>query len=127
MRFIGIDYGKKNIGLALSNDEQTFAFPLEVYKNDASFLSKFLKICEESKIGGIVLGESLNFAGQPNRIMKDILTFKTQLEDELKVPIYFEPEFLTTKEASHIQGEHAKSDASAAALILQSFLNKNKI
>jgi len=126
MRLIGIDYGKRNIGVSLSNEEGRMAFPVSVLNNDTSLVSSLEEICRNEKVGGIVLGESLDFEGKPNPIMKKILSFKKQLEEKLDLPVYFEPEFMTTKEASHIQGKGSQIDASAATIILQSFLDKNK-
>jgi len=58
--------------------------------------------------------------------MEDILDIKNKLELDLNIPIYLEPEFLTTKQASSIQKEDELTDARAAAIILQSFLDKRK-
>lgn len=120
---LGIDYGQKNVGIALSSEDAVLAFPEAVLKNKEA-LSKIKEVCQKRKITGIVLGQSLDFKGKPNPIMKNILSFKKELEDELKVPVYLEPEFLTTAQAAQEQGRHEKIDASAAAIILQSFIDK---
>jgi RNase H-fold protein (predicted Holliday junction resolvase) len=57
--------------------------------------------------------------------MWKIQGFKKQLET-IGFQVVFEPEFMTSVQASQITGENEMSDASAAALILQSYLDKNK-
>jgi RNase H-fold protein (predicted Holliday junction resolvase) len=57
--------------------------------------------------------------------MSEIREFKTEIERRLRaVPVIYEPEFLTSHQAEHFQGKHPKLDASAAALILQSYLDR---
>ena len=55
--------------------------------------------------------------------MKDIVPFAKSLETELRIPVYMHPEFMTSQEAERIQGKNSMHDASAAALILKSYLD----
>ncbi|MEK9183941.1 MAG: Holliday junction resolvase RuvX, partial [Patescibacteria group bacterium] len=92
----------------------------------------------------IVLGRSLNYKGEPNLIMKRIKLFKKQLEKAANLDIVYEDETLTTAEARRpLRGERMRPpiankrkkmtiakktvDASAAALILKSFLDKKML
>jgi putative Holliday junction resolvase len=133
MKYLGIDYGIKNIGIATSDDSGVMAFPKEILYNDKFVLDKISQIVKEENIGEIVIGESLNYKGEPNKIMEKINLFKETLEKELVLPVWLEPEFLTSLEAEKTQGKtlnrrsgkkEEKLDASAAALILKSFLDK---
>lgn len=126
MRHLGIDYGSKNVGLSLSDEEGTMAFPLKTVKNGASLFGEIKSIIKKESVGVIIVGESLDYAGKENPIMKKIRPFAEKLKAETGLPIFFEPEFLTSREAGHIQGENEKTDASAAALILKSYLDKKK-
>ena len=126
MKFLGIDYGKKRVGLALSHEKESLALPEKVLVNDRNLVEKIRQICREKGVEAIVLGESLNFEGGQNPLMEDILDIKNKLELDLNIPIYLEPELLTTKQASSIQKEDELTDARAAAIILQSFLDKRK-
>lgn len=126
MRILGVDYGSKRIGLALSNEEQTFARPYEVVQNRGEVLAQIKKIVEKEGVESFVIGESKDFKGKENLIMKDILMFKEKIEQELQLPVYLEPEFLSSHQAQHFQGKHDLLDASAAAIILQSYLDKHK-
>ena len=126
MKYIGIDYGKKRIGVSLSDDEGALAFPHMVLENKRETIEKIKEICVENSISAVVVGESRDFKGKPNPIMKDSVIFAEKLKKETHLPIFFEPEFLTSLEASHIQGESHLTDASAASLILKSFLDKKR-
>ncbi len=124
-RFLGIDYGTKRVGLALSDEEGLIAFPYAVIPNEGLF-ENIKNICSKENIGAIIIGESRNFDGAPNPVMKKILPFKKKLEENLGLPVFLEPEFLTSKQARNIQEGSAMTDASAAAIILQSYLDKKK-
>lgn len=127
MYLMGIDYGEKKIGIALSDENGSFAFAHSVIENDRNAIKKIKKICEENDIWEIILGKSVDYQGRPNPVMKKIEPFKKLLEKEIGLRVEYEPEVLTTKEAERIQGKIKKIDASAAALILRSFLEKQKM
>ncbi len=124
MRYLGIDFGSKKVGISISDPENTYALPKGVLPNDDKLISQIKKICEENEITGIVLGESKDLQGKDNIIMKELVSFKEKIEKELKLPIHLEPEFFTSMEAKQLQGNIKLIDASAAAIILKSFLDK---
>src|SRR3989344_1113366 len=128
-RLLGIDFGRKRVGVALSDEDQKIAFPKIVYPNGKKLLGLIAKYCEENSIIGIVLGESKNFKGEDNPIMKDILKFKAEIEKAMSLPVYMEPEFMSSSEAGKMRAEDDSGeiiDASAAAVILQSYLDKRR-
>ncbi|KKR31518.1 MAG: hypothetical protein UT65_C0024G0005 [Parcubacteria group bacterium GW2011_GWF2_39_8b] len=127
MKYLGIDYGAKNVGLAISDESGNFAFPLKVLENSKDIIDDISSICKENNIGEIVVGESRNFAQQENEIMKKISPFVKDLEEKLGLPVHMHPEFLTSMEAERLQGKNDMHDASAAALILKSYLDTNKL
>ncbi|MGM0629457.1 MAG: RuvX/YqgF family protein [Patescibacteria group bacterium] len=124
MRFLGIDYGKKRVGLAVSDETESLAFPYDTVLNNSDLLIKVLSICDKEDIDGVVIGESLTLSGKDNPLMRDITLFKKKILAEKNVDIFMEPEFSTTQEAKKIQGTVKYTDASAAAIILQRFLEK---
>lgn len=125
VKTIGIDYGTKKVGIALSDENGRIAFPYGVIPNTGLF-DAIKTLCEKEHIGAIVVGESRDFEGKHNPVMKKILPFKKKLEDALSLPVVLEPEFLTSKQARNIQEDSITTDASAAALILQSYLDKKQ-
>ena len=58
MKYIGIDYGTKRIGIALSDDEGSFAFPKEIVPRDKAF-AYICTLLEDKNIGGIIIGYSI--------------------------------------------------------------------
>lgn len=125
---MGIDYGEKRIGIALSDEAGEFAFPHSVIQNHSkNIFSEIAQICREKEVKKIILGQSLDYAGRFNPIMEKIEKFKILLEEKIKLPVIYQTETLTTREAERIQGEVKKIDASAAALILRSFIEKEKM
>ncbi len=126
MRYIGIDFGSKRIGIAVGDSENNVAFPKCVVLNDKETILAIKKIITEEKIGEIVIGESKNLDGSDNPIMKKIKVFVEEIKKETNLPIHFEPEFFSSKQASQIQGENEMLDASSASIILGSYLNKLK-
>lgn len=124
MRFMGIDYGSKRVGVALSDESNRFALPHSVVPNTKKLVDDLNTIVCENEVTHIVLGESKNFKGEDNKIMKDIRAFKDDIENRIGKPVAWEPEFMTSQHAARAQGEHELLDASAAALILQSYLDR---
>lgn len=127
MRLIGIDYGSKRVGIALGDSEIGMAFPNCVLPSDDKLLEKILEIVTKEKAELVVLGESKDYHGNDNVITSAIRRFKEDFEKISSVPVVYEPEFMTSLEASRIQGEGEMLDASAASIILQSYMDKNKI
>lgn len=124
MRYLGIDYGSKNVGVALSDESGSIAFPKEVLTNDTMLLPHLLDLIKAERVGEIVIGHSLNNEGEENPIMKSARLLGENLKKEAAIPVNLEPEFYSSKEAGRVQGESARLDASAAAIILNSFLLK---
>ena len=122
MRLMAIDYGGKRVGIASTDETGGFALPRAVWPNDETLLDKILKLKVEEKIEKIIIGESKNLDGGVNPIQKEIARFKSELEKR-DVEVVFHPEVFTTLEARRLQGSTEMTDASAAALILKSFLD----
>ena len=124
MAYLGIDYGTKRVGIAVSDDEAKLAFPLEVIaEKDA--LSRVAALVRERNVEVVVIGDSKDFFGQDNPVMKHIRAFAEELAAMTGVNVMFEPEFMTSQQAEREGGTSRENlDASAAALILQSFLDK---
>jgi putative holliday junction resolvase len=125
-KMLGIDYGEKRVGIAISDDECKMAFPRYILQNDGKLLEKISTICDKEDIKEIVIGQSRDYNNQPNTIMKKIEEFAKSLKEERGLEIHMEDEFLTSAEARRIQGNIDDIDASAAAIILRSFLEKEE-
>ncbi|MFA6601451.1 MAG: RuvX/YqgF family protein [Candidatus Paceibacterota bacterium] len=123
VRLMGIDFGSKRVGVALSDPSRKFALPLSVIENGPELLAEVVKVAKDNGVKEIILGESRDYKGMPNEIFIDSLEFKDKLEAS-GFSVIFEPEFMTSVQAERFQGKTDLTDASAAALILQSYLDK---
>jgi len=126
MRYIGIDYGSKKVGLAVSDESGRVAFPLQVIANNKNLLVEIAKICEQEKIVKIICGLSLDFSGQDNPIAREAQNFCNQLSAKINLPLDFENEVLTSVFAGQTMARDRDLDARAAALILQRYLDRKK-
>jgi putative Holliday junction resolvase len=126
MRYLGIDYGEKRIGLALSDEQGDFSYPLSVIQNSEKLVQEISNLCKENNVSTIVIGESKNFNQEENPIMKSVKILKENLENETQLPVHLHPEFMTSLEAERLQGHNDMHDASAAAIILKSYLETKK-
>ncbi len=143
MRYLGIDYGTKKIGLALSDEAGTMGFPHAIIPNDPRLLEAVRALITKEGVDAVVIGESRAFSGGDNPVAAAARTFGASLTAECGVPVFYEAEMLTTQEARRaIDGAHPRHvadsarrtkspdareavDASAAALILTSYLSRS--
>ena len=133
MRHLGIDYGTKKIGLALSDEMGTMGFPHAViFTADADTYVR--ELIRKEGVEKVVIGESRDFAGEENPVAREAKAFGDYLEQYSGVPVVYEPEMLTTQEArrqydssgkTRTPKSHTTVDASAAALILTSYLSRH--
>lgn len=130
MRYLGIDFGTKRVGLALSDESGAMGFPHAVLPNDPKLLTDVCALLARENIGAVVIGESLNFAGEENPVAKAAHAFGDEITKTTGLPVFYELEALTSQEARReMDGTRGKSreavDASAAALILTSYLSRS--
>lgn len=125
MRYMGIDFGTKRVGIALTDEAGSMAFPSTTLSNDRDLLASVLALVADYAVGAIVIGRSENLAGEANALQEHIDVFADALREKTGLSVHEEPEQFTTQEALHIQGRTDQTDASAAALILNSFLMKH--
>lgn len=123
MRFLGIDFGTKRVGIALSDEEGRLAFAHATLSNTPDLVKNILALAREEKVDAIVLGESVAPGGGENILMGPIQRLRETLAQRSGLPTYLEPEFWSSAEAGRFQGE--KNDASAAAIILERFLARH--
>jgi putative Holliday junction resolvase len=134
-RVLGIDFGEKRLGLALSDESRTLASPLAVYeRKDLQSDLRFLRdLILRYQITEIVLGLPLNMDGSLGPKAQQVLEFKRALEESLKLPVHTFDERFTTAEAERALLEanmsrrkrKTKRDALAAVLILQGYLQQS--
>ena len=132
-RLIGIDPGKKRIGIAISDENKKVATPYTtiVKKDYSSFLAQIKKIVQENAIKGIVIGNPINMDGSIGPKSQSSRSFVNNLSKEINIPILLWDERLTTvsAERSLLEADLSRKkrqqiiDKIAASIILQSFLD----
>lgn len=134
MKYLGIDFGSKKVGLALSDDAGQMGFPHDVVPNSAKLSDHICALVAEKEVGAVVIGDSRNFKDVPNPIAVHAKSLGDTLARRCGIPVFYEAEILTTAEAARLPEKPKKTrapkarvpvDASAAALILTSFLSKH--
>jgi len=132
-RYLGIDYGAKRIGLAVSDESGQIAFPLCVLENSGQrrVAVEINRIVSERKVGYLVLGLPLNLDGSKGIAVDKVERFAEFLKQHVSVPVEFWDERLSTRmaERAMIEGGLSRSrrkqsiDQATAQIILQSYLD----
>lgn len=137
MRILALDHGTKRIGVALSDESQTIAQPLEYIPAHpfAAFLERLKTLLREREVGLLLVGLPRNMDGSYGPAALQVQQFVAVLQQALTVPIQTWDERLTSAQAqrSLIEGgvrrekRREKVDQTAAAILLQSFLDARTI
>ena len=135
-RILGIDYGKKRVGIAISDPLKMFATPLITINNGSNFWNNFKKIIEKYNIIHIALGYPLNEDGTKTKLSSIIEEFGKKIENKFKIPIELIDERYSSAIAWEqiIEGVPSKKkrrdksliDRNAAAVILSDYLKSKE-
>lgn len=133
MRILALDHGTRRVGVAVSDEMQLIAQPLEYIPPEpfADFLARLKEILRAKEIGLIVIGMPRNMDGSYGPAALKVQEFAAALKDAVAVPLKLWDERLTTTQAQKylIQGgvrreqRKEKVDKTAAAILLQSYLD----
>lgn len=134
MRIAAIDYGKKRIGLAISDPNAKIAFPLTTVPGGAHAISHISQALApyKNQIRTLLIGLPLLLNGTEGAMAQEVRTFAQQLQTALNLPILFIDERLSSAQADKQLRENSfnrkerssKIDMAAATLLLQSYLDK---
>ena len=136
MRILGIDYGDKNIGLAISDKLQFTAQPFGLYRtiNKTEDKKYFLQLASRYKISKIVIGLPLRLDGTAGTRVEKTKKFANWLKKTLQLPIIMWDERLTTRQANLILTQQKINDKKkkklkdqvSANIILSSYLEHKR-
>ena len=128
---MGIDFGTKRVGVAVSDDSATLARPFGVIKNGLNLIGDLEDLIAKEEIDSIVIGSS-----EGNKVQNDIVELVGQLTLTTMLPVEMMNESLSSVEAHGRKGKEQMAaratrapqkpddlDARAAAVILQRFLD----
>ncbi len=132
MRVLGIDYGQKRVGVAISDPMQIIASSHSIIEHDNDdevVVDALLLLIEKYQIGKIVIGLPLNMNGSEGFQAKRVHLFCENLKERCDLPQVLEDERQSSKQAQAIKKEikskNDRIDDRAAAIILQNFLDYN--
>ena len=128
-RLLGIDPGKKNIGIAICDENKTVATPFKtlIKNNLKSLLKEINKIIQENEIKGIIIGKAINMDGSLGSSSQSSLDFAKNLSKNVTIPITFWDERLSSEAAfkmtkdlnTNVSSKIKNLDKNSAAFILQ--------
>ena len=128
-RLLGIDHGKKNIGLAICDENKAVATPFKtlIKNNSESLFKEIDKIIQENEIKGIVIGNPVNMDGSLGRSAQSSLDFAKNLSKNITIPITLWDERLSSEGAfkitkylnTSVTKQIKNLDKNSAAFILQ--------
>ncbi|MBO6489433.1 MAG: Holliday junction resolvase RuvX [Pelagibacteraceae bacterium] len=128
-RLLGIDPGKKNIGLAICDENKAVATPFKtlIKNNFESLFKEINKIIQENEIKGIVIGNPINMDGTLGKSAQSSMDFAKNLSRNITIPVTLWDERLSSEGAFKITKYLNTSvtkkikdlDKNSAAFILQ--------
>ncbi len=134
-RILGIDYGTKRVGIAITDPLRIFAYGLTTIQNDLKFWDNLNKLFAEYDVELIVLGYPLKESGERSSSTDLIEKFHAELEEKIKLPIELvderysssiaQQQILESVTSKKKRRDKALIDKNAAAIILQDYLNMN--
>jgi putative holliday junction resolvase len=135
-RILAVDYGRKRIGLALSDELCLTARPLTtlVRVNRRKDMNRLREICREQQVKQVIVGQPLHMTGESSPLAEEAARFAARLGKETGLPVELVDERLTTWEAKSIVSERGRgarrSDAAiddvAAAVFLREYLESKR-
>ena len=132
-RLLGIDPGKKRIGLAISDEDKLVSTPLKTIlkKKNFDFIKEIKEIIEENNIKGIIVGNPLNMDGSKGSSSQSSNDFARNLSNNISIPVTMWDERLSSEGAFKLSANIGvntskkieKLDQNAASFILQGALD----
>ncbi len=131
-KILGLDIGKKRIGISMSDIMGLIAHPVETISREPEkeAIAKIKKLCIDNNIKKIVAGLPRNMNNTIGEQAQDCMAFAENFKDEFE--IIFEDERLTSKQAEYILAQIGRKytkdkkqvDLKSACIILQQYLDR---
>ena len=126
MRYLGIDFGTKKVGLAISTPEESMSFPLTVLPNDKNIFKKIKEVVVTREVVGVVIGLPLSETKTHNTFLENVDIFSKELAKHINCPIFFENENYSSRHAALVANKKEDLDSASAVIILDRFLAKKE-
>lgn len=125
-KIIGIDYGTKRVGIAISDELGMLAREVGIWQKDNFFteLEKFLE--DNPEVEEIIIGLPLNMSGEDSAKTVEVREFASEVGKQTELPTVLVDERLSSAMASQLPGGKNNIDSIAAQIILQNYLDQQK-
>jgi putative Holliday junction resolvase len=142
VRYLGIDYGRRRIGLSLGDSETALATPCcpIIRGQGGKFLDTLGRLIREKNISALVVGLPLAMDGTATAQTREVESFAMRLRERFSLPVHFSDERLTSYQVDQDMAEWGRrpklcqlprhrrrgsDDSRAATLLLQDFFNEH--
>lgn len=127
MKILGIDYGKKRLGLALYNTHISVAVPFGLLEESSENpIAKITEIVHTEDIVRVVIGLPLGLDGKENEATMRVRTFGSEVEKNTHIPVDFFDERFTSVAADRSENGISR-DEKAAVMILEGWVERNNL
>jgi|SRR5665213_2277411 len=123
--YLGLDVGMVRTGIARASAVAKLAEPLTIVPTN-DLVGELMRLSKDKVLKGLIVGLPRSLDGNETAQTKWVREWADEASKEIKVPFYFQDEALTTKEAERKAPNNLHSDALAAAIILQDYLDGQK-
>lgn len=139
-RVLGIDYGERRVGVAVSDPTGTIATPLDTLtrrRGKRAPVAAVVRLAQEHEVSAVVMGLPLTLEGDESDWTREVRSFGEAVGERAGLPVHFIDERLTSVRAERVvrgglglkrtqREEKGRVDQTAALLILQGWLDRQK-
>ncbi|MFA5069922.1 MAG: Holliday junction resolvase RuvX [Patescibacteria group bacterium] len=136
-KLLGLDFGSKRVGLALSDEEKKYAFAQDTleYEEESVLLEKLKEITDIEKVEKIIIGWPLNLAGGKTAQTERVEKFAQKLKNKLNIGLVYGDERLTSQMSRSLFGDKRgkgratknEVNAQSARIILQDYIDRKSL
>ena len=124
MNILGLDYGKKRIGLAWVDTAINVVLPYGIVEAGVSAVAELARLIDDEKIDAVIIGLPLGLDSKENENTAVVRAFSTELGDAVRAQVFFVDERFTSQEADSTHGDVSR-DEKSAMIILQTYVDRH--
>lgn len=129
MKYLGVDFGLRKLGIASGDDETGLAFPIGNIDGGERCIEAVIEVAQNEAVDALVVGLPIPAVHSPTKQLELTKQFVRDLEDESGMKVFVVDEQFTSASARSAQvefGSKFPEDAIAATILLQAFLDGDR-